>query len=152
MDKTSTVTKTSNKKPDTVRKIVSVICCIIPILGALYGLMGGINSIHADGMAQLGVIFIWPSVIALAVILIDLLITFDVIKGGLFFSFASSAAKIVFAALLIPSLLYSIRQEMIHNMSNLTFDLILIATLLMAAVPSVLNFIRRAKAAKNKNK
>ena len=135
MDKTSTVTKTSNKKPDTVRKIVSVICCIIPILGALYGLMGGINSIHADGMAQLGVIFIWPSVIALAVILIDLLITFDVIKGGLFFSFASSAAKIVFAALLIPSLLYSIRQEMIHNMSNLTFDLILIATLLMAAVP-----------------
>jgi len=150
MNKTSTVTKTSNKKPGTVRKTVSIICSILPALAALYGLWGGINSINADYMAQLGVIFIWPSVIALAIIITDLLITFDIIKGGLFFSFASSAVKIVFILILIPSLLYSVRQEMMHNMSNLTFDLLLIGTLAMAAVPSVLNFIRRAKTAKNK--
>ena len=101
-------------------------------------------------MARLGVIFIWPSVIALSIIITDLLITFDIVKGGLFFSFASSAVKIVFILILIPSLLYSVRQEMMHNMSNLTFDLLLIGTLAMAAVPSVLNFIRHASEAKNK--
>ena len=72
----------TNKKSDTIRKTVSIICSILPALAALYGLWGGINSINADYMARLGVIFIWPSVIALAIIITDLLITFDIIKGG----------------------------------------------------------------------
>ena len=125
-----------------MKKVISIICSIIGFVLALLGLIVGLQSIGADGWGQLGIIFIAPSVFALAIITLDFLITIDRIKKGLVYSWISTLLKIGIIALFIPSTIYDYKQEMQSNLSNLDFDLLVIGLLIVVAIPSIMNIFK----------
>ena len=86
-----------------VQRIISIICSIVGLIISLYGLLAGLESIGSTGFGGLGVIYILPSIIALIIIILDLLITVDKIKKGLVYSCISSLIKIVTIICFIPS-------------------------------------------------
>ena len=132
-------------KPFKMSKRISIICCIIGLVLSLYGLTIGIQCINADGWDRIGVIFIPPSIIALIIIVFDFLITTDKIKKGLIYSCISSIIKISIIGCLIPSTIYSYKNEIEYGSSNLYFDLILIISLIIIAIPSTINIIKLIK-------
>ena len=133
------------KKPTVVPKTISIVCCIVALLAALYGLMLGLGSIGASGWGALGVIFILPSIAALIIIVFDLLIAIDKIKKGLSFSYHSSIIKIWIIIPIIKSTIFDFGYEMQYGVSNLSFDITLIVLLAIATVPSILNIIKLSK-------
>ncbi len=132
-----------------VQRTISIICCLIGIALSLYGLIVGLESIGATGFGGLGIIFIGPSVVALIIILCDFLIAIDKIKKGLIYSFISSLIKIALIINFIPSLIYNIVEEARDGVSNLDFDLIFIALLIVITIPSILNIIKLINIRKN---
>ena len=125
-----------------IQKIISVICSILGFILSLYGLIFGLQSISADGYGQLGIILIMPSIFALIIIVLDFLITIDKIKRGLIYSCISSLIKIGIIACFVPSIIYDYKYEIQYGISNLSFDLILIASLAIVTIPSILNIIK----------
>ena len=83
-----------------------------------------------------------PSIFALLIIILDFLITIEKIKKGLVYSYISSLIKIGIIVLFIPSTIYDFIYEIQFGHSNLTFDLILIVSLIVAIIPSILNIIK----------
>ena len=124
------------------KKTLSVVCSIIGIGMALFGLTLGIDSIGADGMSGLGVIFILPSLIAVAIGVIDILIAVDKIKKGLIYSIIVSIIKCIFIIMLIPLVIENFLYELQHGYSNLSFDLILLVLLIVITIPSILNVLK----------
>lgn len=125
-----------------MEKIISIICCIFGVIISLYGLIVSLQSIGTDGWEKLGVIFIIPSVIALIVTILDLLITVDKIKRGLIYSCISSLIKIGIIIYLIPSIISNYKYGVQYNVSNLSFELILITFLTIITIPSILNITK----------
>lgn len=132
-----------------VQRIISIICSIVGLIISLYGLLAGLESIGATGFGGIGVIFISPSIIALIIIILDLLITVDKIKKGLVYSCISSLIKIVIIICFIPSTIYSFKYEVEYGVSNLSFDLLIIFLLVIILIPSILNIIKLIKFKKN---
>ena len=135
-----------------ISKVISIICGLLGFILSLLGLTFGLQSIGAEGWGQLGVIFIMPSVIALIIIVLDCLITVNIIKRGLIYSCISSLIKIGIIVLFIPNTIYNYKYEMKYGVSNLDFDLILIFLLTIVAIPSILNTIKLISLRKNKNR
>lgn len=132
-----------------IQEVISIICSIIGLILSSYGLLMGLQSIGADGWGQLGVIFILPSIITLAIIVFDFLITVGKIKRGFIYSCMNSVIKICIIGCIIPSIISDYKYEIKYGGSNLDFDLILIVALTIITVPSILNM---AKLIKLKNK
>ena len=130
-------------------KVISIICSIVGLVFSSIGLVAGLKSIGAEGWAQLGTIFIMPSIIALSLILIDFLMTIDKIKKGLIYSCIISLIKISIIVLSIPDTIHEYKYEMQYGVSNFSFDLILIALLVVVTIPSVLNAIKFISSRKN---
>lgn len=128
-----------------IQKVISIICSIIGLILASYGLLMSLQSIGADGWGQLGVIFIMPSIIALTVIVFDFLITVGKIKRGLIYSCINSLIKICIIGCVIPSTIYDYKYEIKYGVSNLYFDLILIVALTIITIPSILNITKLIK-------
>ena len=128
-----------------ISKVISIICSIIGLILSLFGLIMGLQSIGAPGWGGLGVIFIMPSVIALLVILFDFLITLDKIKKGLIYSCVNSIIKIGIIACFIPTTISDYKYGMKFGVSNLDFDIIVIALLTIVTIPSILNIIKLTK-------
>lgn len=135
-----------------VQRIISIICSIVGLIISLYGLLAGLESIGATGFGGLGVIYILPSIIALIIIILDLLITVDKIKKGLVYSCISSLIKIVTIICFIPSTIYNFKYEAEYGVSNLSFDLLIIFLLVIILIPSILNIIKLIKFKKNSKK
>ena len=127
-----------------ISKVISIICSIIGLILSSFGLIMGLQSIGAPGWG-LGVIFIMPSVIALLVILFDFLITLDKIKKGLIYSCVNSIIKIGIIACFIPTTISDYKYGMKFGVSNLDFDIIVIALLTIVTIPSILNIIKLTK-------
>lgn len=123
----------------------SVLLSIIGLVLAIFGLLLGLQSIGADGMGQLGIIFIVPSIFAFIIIAFDLLVTIGKIKRGLIYSCVSSIIKICFIIYFIPITIYDYNYQMQYGVSNLSFDLILLVFLILVTIPSVLNVIKILK-------
>lgn len=134
-----------------MQRIISIICSILGVIISLYGLIVGLRSIGTNGWGQLGVIFIIPSVIALIVIILDFFITVDKVKRGLVYSCISSIIKIGIILCLIPSTFSNYKYEVQHNVSNLSFNLILITLLMIITIPSILN-IKKLISSRKKSK
>ena len=83
------------------KNIISIICSIIGVIFALFGLKLGLDSINASEWGVLGTIFILPSIGALTIVVLDFLITINKIKKGFIYSLISSLIKIVIILLLI---------------------------------------------------
>lgn len=128
-----------------IQKVISIICSIIGLILASYGLLMSLQSIGADCWGQLGVIFIMPSIIALTVIVFDFLITVGKIKRGLIYSCINSLIKICIIGCVIPSTIYDYKYEIKYGVSNLYFDLILIVALTIITIPSILNITKLIK-------
>ncbi len=127
----------------------STVFSVIGLVLAISGLLIGLQSIGADSWEQLGIIFILPSFLAFIIIVFDLLVTVGKIKRGLIYSCISSIIKICIIIYFIPSTIYDYNYQMKYGVSNLSFDLILIAILIIITIPSVLNVVRLLKS-KNK--
>lgn len=127
---------------DKTKRDISIVCDVIGFFPSLWMLMMGLYSIGDSGLGGLGVIFILPGALAVGTIAIDFLITIDTIKKGYVYSYMVTITRLGIAALFIPSLIYSIQQEMIGNMSNLGFDLVVILVLVITAIPSIFNIIK----------
>lgn len=123
----------------------SVLLSIIGLVLAIFGLLLGLQSIGADGMGQLWIIFIVPSIFAFIIIAFDLLVTIGKIKRGLIYSCVSSIIKICFIIYFIPTTIYDYNYQMQYGVSNLSFDLILLVFLILVTIPSVLNVIKILK-------
>ena len=125
-----------------IKRMISIICSLIGFVFSLYGLIIGLKSADADGLDQLGVIFIMPCIVALFIITLDCLITVSKSKGGLIYSYISSFIKIGIILCLIPTTIQNYKNEMKFGTSNFKFDLFLIALLAIVTIPSILNIIR----------
>ncbi|MBR3511631.1 MAG: hypothetical protein IKN74_01560 [Clostridia bacterium] len=125
-----------------VSKIISIICSAVTFFGAGLGLLVGLGSIGATGWNALGVIFIFPSVIALAMIVIDFLITIGHIKGGTGYSMVITIIKLIIIARFIPITIDNYNYQKRFGVSNLDFDFMVIGMLLVATIPSLFNAIR----------
>ncbi len=123
----------------------SVVLSVIGLVLAIFALLLGLQSIGVDGMGQLGIIFIVPSFFAFIIIAFDLLVTIDKIKRGLIYSFVSSIIKICIIIYFIPITIYDYNYQMQYDVSNLSFDLILLVFLILVTIPSVLNVIKILK-------
>lgn len=130
-------------------KIVSVICSIIGLILALIGLIVGLLSLKATDFGKIGTIFILPSITAFIIIFLDYLISTNKIKNGLKYSYISSIIKIIIIACCIPEAVDDYMYELKYGESNFDFDLILIISLTLVAIPSILNIITLTK---NKSK
>jgi hypothetical protein len=130
---------------EKVFKVISIIICSIILAISVWCLFLGIGSIGEQGWGALGVIFIFPALIAIAVVLVDLLITLDVIKGGYIYSLIITIIKGILFIRLIPSLIYNIKYELKFGVSNTGFDIALMVLLLVMAVPSLFNLLRLKK-------
>ena len=135
---------------EKIFKIVSIVIAVILLVIAGLCLILGLGSIGAQGWGGLGVIFILPSLIAIGIIVLDLLVTIGKIEDGFVYSIVSTAIKLLLFLALIPSLIYNIKYEIRFHISNLGFDIVLMLLLLVMAVPSVLNVLRKYKERKNK--
>ncbi len=122
-----------------VQKIISIICCLIGIALSLYGLVIGLESLNATGLGRIGVIFIWPSALALIIILFDLLIAIDMIKRGLIYSYISCLIKIAVIVYDIPSLIRDIIFGIKNGFFLVEFNLAFFAILIIITIPSILN-------------
>ena len=125
-----------------VLKVISIIICILLLGLSLLGLVLSIGSINGEGMAKLGVIFLLPSCISITIILFDLLISIDLLKIGITYSFASTIIKLGFALLINSFVPYELQQTSIGNLSNLNFFSILIILLIVALIPSTVNIFK----------
>lgn len=132
------------------KKIISIIFCVLGIIPTGFFLFIGLSSIGASGLNAIGVLAIWPSVIALTLIIFDLLIAVDVIKKGLIYSFISSLIKILFMAFISPLAMYHLRQKIInpYTPTNLWFYILIYSILIIITVPSILNIIKIISARK----
>ena len=130
---------------DNTRKNISIVCCVLSFIPALWLFVVGINSIGAKGFDGLGVIFILPAGIALLTIVIDFLITTDKFKGGLIYSYLITILRLGIMIIFLQSLSYDIRLEIKGLMSNLTFDLFIIIVLIVITIPSIFNIIKIKK-------
>ncbi len=128
-----------------ISKVISIICSIIGLILSSYGLIIGLQSIGADGLGQIGVIFIIPSIIALLVIVFDFLITLDKIKKGLIYSCINSIIKLIIIGCFIPSTIHEYKYEINYGVSNFDFNLIVIVALTIITIPSILNIIKLFK-------
>ena len=132
-----------------LQKVISIICSVLGFILSLFGLKVGLQSIGADGWDQLGVIFIMPSAFALLIIVLDFLITIGKIKKGLIYSYIITLIKITIIILFIQSTINDYKYELQYGVSNLNFNLILIAFLVIITIPSILNIIRLDSLRKN---
>lgn len=128
-----------------ISKIISIICGIIGLIVSVFGLIIGLESIGADGLDVIGVIFIMPSIVAFIIILVDFLITLGKIKKGLIYSWINSIIKIGIILCFIPITIDDYMYEMKYGASNLTFDLIVIILLTIITIPSITNIIKLKK-------
>lgn len=128
-----------------ISKIISIICGIIGLIVSVFGLIIGLESIGADGLDAIGVIFIMPSIVAFIIILVDFLITLGKIKKGLIYSWINSIIKIGIILCFIPITIDDYMYEMKYGASNLTFDLIVIILLTIITIPSITNIIKLKK-------
>ena len=125
-----------------VSKIISIFCSAVTFLGAGLGLFVGLGSIGATGWDALGIIFILPSALVLAMVIIDFLITIDHIKGGLGYSMVITILKLIAIARYIPTTIYDYNYEKKFGFSNLEFDFMVIGLLIVVTIPSLFNTIR----------
>lgn len=123
-------------------KVISIICEGLGFVLGVLGLLICLQSIGAEGLGQIGIIFIIPSIIALIIIILDFLVTVGKIKKGLIYSWISSLIKVGSIVLLIPSFVYEYKYQMQYGVSDLKFDFILIIGLIVIAIPSILNTIK----------
>lgn len=126
----------------------SMLFSVVGLVLAIFGLLIGLQSIGAEGWGQLGIIFIIPSILAVVIIVFDLLVTVGKIKRGLIYSCISSIIKICIIIYFIPTTIYDYNYQMKYGVSNLSFDLILLALLILVTIPSVLNVVRLLKSKK----
>ncbi len=127
------------------KKVIAIIICTLCLLISFLGLIMGICSINASGFGQIGVIFILPSIFAISIITIDLLITLDIIKKGLIFSYISTLIKLGIAIFALPNLYGEIIYEMNYGVSNLLVYLFLIIPCILLILPSVFNIKKLKK-------
>lgn len=127
------------------KKILAIIICVLCLLLSFLGLIMGVYSINASGFGQIGVIFILPSIFAISIITIDLLITLDVIKKGLIFSYISTLIKLGIVIFALPNLFGEIIDEMNYGFSNLLVYLFLIIPCILLIMPSVFNIKKLKK-------
>ena len=130
---------------EKVFKTISIIICSILLAISAWCLLLGLGSIGEQGWGALGVIFIFPALVAIAVVLVELLITLDVIKGGFIYSLVITIIKGLLFISLIPSLIYNIKYELRFGVSNTGFDIVLMVLLLVLSVPSLFNLLRLKK-------
>ena len=132
-------------KSSKIRKIISIIACIIGLLVALYFLINGINSLGSTDLAGIGIIFVLPSVIAIIILLLDFIISICKTKKGLIFSYLSSIIKVGLILLFIPSIIDDLKYRNSFGYSNLDFDLIIITVIIIITIQSILNIIKIKK-------
>lgn len=125
-----------------VLKIISIIICIFIFFIALFGLIVSIDSTNAEGMARLGALFILPSCVAIIISFFDFLISTDLLKIGITYSFISTLIKIISILFIIRPIPYEFRQASIGNLSNLNFFIVLLILLLITTIPSTTNIIK----------
>lgn len=130
-------------------KIVSFIYSIIGLILALMGLIVGLLSLKVTDFGKIGAIFILPSITAFIIIFLDYFNCSNKIKNGLKYSYISSIIKIIIIACCIPEAVDDYMYELKYGESNFDFDLILIISLTLVAIPSILNIITLTK---NKSK
>ncbi len=129
-------------KLNKITKIISIICSGLGFIFSLFGLICGLQSINADGWAELGIIFILPSLIACLNIVLDFLVTIGKMKKGLIYSCISALIKIIIIILLIPYTINEYKYQLQYNVSNFSFGLILIISLIVITIPSIINIIK----------
>lgn len=132
-------------KQSKILKVISIICSIIGLILASFGLIIGLKSIGAPGWDALGVIFIMPSLISFIVILFDFLITLNKFKNGLTYSCINSIIKVLIIIYFIQNAISDYNYEMKYGVSNFKFDIIVIILLTIVTVPSILNTIKLIK-------
>ena len=125
-----------------IQKVISVICSVLGIILASFGLIVSLLSIGAEGFGRLGVIFIVPSLLALFIIILDFLIVIGKIRKGLIYSWISCLVKIGVIIFFIPDTIYEFKYELQYGMSNLYFNLMVIFLLVIITIPSVFNIIK----------
>ena len=118
-------------------KVFSLICSIFGIIISSFGLIAGLSCIGKEGFAGIGVVFIPPSAVALIILILDILVTIDFIKRGLFYSCLSSLIKILALKFILPSFIY----DYTHLKNNYTFFMIIISSLIIVTIPSVINIV-----------
>ncbi len=115
-------------------KKLSIFCSILGFLSWLFYLIIGLDSRNASGWDSLGTILINPSIIALILIVIDFLITIDVIKHGYIYSYIISVLKVVIT---IITLIFLIR--LTTNNFNIQFIIMVILPEVFVTIPSLIN-------------
>lgn len=137
-------------KSPKISKIISIICCIIALIATIYGLIISLGSIDRSGWSVLLAIIIAPTcLVALLIVVFDLLIALNVIKKGLIYSYISTILKIFIIILYIPTAIYSFI-SLIRTGMLFSLDLIIVALLIVAAVPSILNIVKLNQQRKKK--
>lgn len=129
-------------KKNKIKNTISIICSVFGIIIGTIGLIVSLSSIGVTGLSGIGIIFIMPSIVALTIIIIDFLMTIDIIKKGLLYSIISSLIKIIAIIVMIPSAIYEYNYQMQYGLSNLDFYSLLIISLLIITIPSILNTIK----------
>lgn len=133
---------------------ISIICSIPGIALSSLGLIISLGSIDAGGFQALGIIFILPSLLALIITMLDFLIATNKINGHytgqLIYSCFSTIVKIGVILLLIPLLIDDLKYKLNGYSSNLNFNLIVIALLIIISIPSILNITKLVSRKKRK--
>ena len=114
-------------------KKTSIFCSILGFLSWLFYLIIGLDSRNATGWNSLGTILINPSIIALILIVIDFLITIDVIKHGYIYSYIISVLKVVVAFLILVFLIKA------NSDFNLQLIIMVFLPITLITIPSLIN-------------
>ncbi len=114
-------------------KKLSIFCSILGFLSWLFYLIIGLDSRNASGWDSLGTILIKPSIIALIIIVIDFLITIDVIKHGYKYSYIISVLKVVVAFLILVFLIKA------NSDFNLQLIIMIFLPITLITIPSLIN-------------
>ena len=141
---------------ETFFYVLSIICCIILFILALTGLLLGVSSINAEGLGQIGVIFILPSIVAMGLIAVDFLITIEKIKNALAYSVFMSVFKVCLILLLLPGVVNEFAEDYRYGgSSELNGLLLLLGLFIVIIVPSLYNahhlFYLKAEETKKKS-
>jgi len=115
-------------------KKLSIFCSILGLLSWLFFLKIGLDSINATGWNSFGTILINPSIIALILIVIDFLITIDVIKHGYIYSYIISVLKVVITIITLIVLIL-----LTTNNFNIQFIIMVILPEVLITIPSLIN-------------
>ena len=144
-----------NSKKEKILIGISITCSIITSIIPLYFLILGLGSLGASGLAVLGTAFILPSAFALAISVLDLLITKDIITGkrGLVYSYICAIIKVIIIIdLVIIPLIHNAQYISQFNSLNVGMSLAEIVILAIFTFPSIFNIIRLSTPKKKNNK